>query len=89
MACHEVDGNGNIKIHVFTVDFTLYGESEGKISACFTDYAEGWDWVRSEANEWVRDEDYDYDVDIDSEWVEDSVEAIEDFYRAHDTVTGF
>lgn len=89
MGCREVDGNGNTKIHRFTVtscyeDGDKFGED---LIEFFTDYVAGVDWARQKISD-IEASDVDYgtadalvnDYDVDSVWLPD--ERMDEFWDA-------
>ena len=80
---HEVDGNGNILIHTFSVKCFLHGDLESETKHAFSDYTDGWNWARMIENEiesadpdFGTDDAYTIDIDVDSDWM--SFDAWED-----------
>lgn len=79
---YEIDGQGNILVHIFTVRFDD-GDSQTR---CFIDHTAGWNWARAEGAEWEGiDASNSYEIEYDSEWVENTDDAIEAFMSAHDS----
>lgn len=73
---YEIDGNGNILIHTFSVKCFLHGEIESETSDRFSDYTRGWDWARKlkadiEDNDpdFGTDDAYEINIDVDSDWM--------------------
>lgn len=91
MGCWEVDGNGNTKVHRFTVT-TRYADGEkfgDDLFGFFTDYVAGIDWARREIYD-IETSDPDYGTedawvntyDDDSIWLPD--ERNDEFWEADD-----
>lgn len=82
---HEVDGQGDIKIHSFTVVYLDDCGEVGEQTQCFTDYTRGWDWVRRCGADWEGiDARNRWEVDIDSDWVEDDDDIRDAYVKAHE-----
>lgn len=80
---HEIDGNGNIRIHTFSVKCFLHGDLESETKYAFSDYTDGWNWARriedaieSSDPDFGTDDAYTIDIDVDSDWM--SFDAWED-----------
>lgn len=68
---HEIDGNGNILIHAFTVTYT---DTEHAVCETetrhFSDYTQGWSWARQAGCDWQGIDTHNtYNVDIQSDWI--------------------
>lgn len=83
---YEIDGNGNILVHTFTVTQHIGDDPVSEsISARFVDYAQGWDWARQVEREVHEndpelgtDNEWIVDIDYESEWLPENEEWVED-----------
>jgi hypothetical protein len=83
---YEIDGHGNILVHVFTVCYTDTDGAEcGTQTRCFTDHTEGWNWTREAGAEWEGvDASNRYTVEYSNEWVEYTENTLRAFCEARE-----